>query len=103
MITNLFGMMPIGDWFGIDDDGKKKHGIDKLQLMAKLMPILEGQKVKSNYNKLKSYLVSQLKRGITPREEENLCQAIVDYVQSDAASNERIRAMDNLFNLKFIA
>lgn len=84
-----------------------KNGIDKLELMVKFMPLLitpneSEKKIKNNYNSLKSFLVSQLNRGISLSEEDNLLSGIVDYLETKEATPERMKAMEYLFNLEFI-
>jgi hypothetical protein len=83
-------------------EAERKHGIDKLDILIHFMPLLEGNKVEKNFNRLKSYIVSQIKRGITKQEEVNLMEGIVKYVQSEPGTNERMKSMIYLFNLEFL-
>lgn len=86
------------------DGETTKHGINRLDFMIKMLQILEARpsKMKSNFNKLKSFLVQQLKRGITVQEELKLSQGIADYIISDPATNERSQSMEFLFNCEFL-
>lgn len=82
-----------------------KQGVDKLRLMLHCMSVIEFKSEKQTtkaIDKLKSFLVQQLKRGITPQENIDLLEAIRQYIISDPETNERTSAMNNLFNLKFI-
>lgn len=82
-----------------------KHGIDKLELMIKFMPVVEARgsrQINKSLDKLKSFLVEKLKRGITPQENIDLLQGCLDYTRSYAATTERTKAMNYLFNLEFI-
>jgi hypothetical protein len=85
----------------LDLELKTKHGIDKLQILVKFFPIIHDGNT-SAYNKLKSFLVCALKRGIKSEEEINMCQGIINYVNSEPGTNERLSAMQYLFNLEFL-
>ena len=81
-----------------------KYGVCKLKLMVHFMAVIETKlsKVKGNFTRFKSFIVSQIKRGITPEEEKNLLEGIHNYLKSDQATNERMAAMDYIFELKFL-
>ena len=83
---------------------KTKSGLDKLELMVRFISIIETKKSKvdNESNRTKSWLVQQLKRGLTPSEEVNLMQGILNYIQSDGETNERIEAMKYLFEAEFL-
>lgn len=85
-------------------DTTTQYGLDKLAVMLHFMPVLhsDGYSIEKELNKLKSFIVSQIKRGTTPKEELNLMQGILDYVKSEPGSNERTTSMDYLFDLKFL-
>lgn len=87
-----------------DLETKTIHGIDKLDIMIHFISVIEtkNSKVKSEFNRFKSFLVEKLKRGLTPQEEINLAEGIVKYLQSEQETNERIKAMNYLFNLEFL-
>ena len=80
------------------------HRIDKLDLMIRFISVIEikPSKAEKEYNRFKSWLVEKLKRGLTPQEEIDLMQGILKYIQSDAETNERMSAMNYLFDLKFL-
>lgn len=81
-----------------------KYGIDKTKLMVRFIPVIEAtteKKIDKGLNKLKSFLVQQIKRGITPQENLALLE-IRNYIISDSGTNERMDAIEYLFNLKFI-
>lgn len=80
----------------------RKGNLDKLNVTVRILGILETKNPKSDYNKFKSYLVSQLKRGITPQEEMNLAQGIVNFIQTDGGTNERLKTMEYLIELEFL-
>lgn len=87
------------------EDKTSKHGLDKLRLMIRFIPVIECTErgnLDKELNKLKSYLVSQIKRGTTPQEEINLLQGFRNYFNSEPGSNDRTTAMDYLFDLKFL-
>lgn len=89
----------------IDTSMKTKHGIDKLNLMLFFMPVLDagsGNQLNKAMDKLKSFLVEKLKRGITAEENISLLQGCLDYTKSDAGTPERFAAMNYLFELKFL-
>lgn len=82
-----------------------KYGIDKTRLMLRFIPVIHAtteKKIDKGLNKLKSFLVQQIKRGITPQENLALLEGIRNYIISDSGTNERMDAIDYLFNLKFI-
>lgn len=88
-----------------DQQMKTKHGVDKTDLMIRFMPVLEARgsrKLRNSFNRLKSFICQQIKRGITPQEDIRLSEGILKYVQSDPGTNERFQAMDYLFELKFL-
>ncbi len=83
-----------------------KFGIDRLRLMLFFMPLLEAnssKKADRTLNRLKSFLVQQIKRGITAKENLDLLQGCYEWVKSDAQTNERLKAMDYLFDLEFLS
>lgn len=86
----------------VDMELTTKHGIDKTMLMLKFMTIVEGKKGKSDYNRFKSWLVQQLKRGLTAQEGVALVEGILKYIQSEPATNERMDAMKYLFGAEFL-
>ena len=88
----------------LDLEPKTKHGIDKLDIMIHLIPVINTKpgKAKTGYNQFKSFLVEKLKRGITTLEEIALAQAILNYIQSDAKTNERFHAIKCLSELDFL-
>lgn len=97
--------------FGIDStiidigEPKNKFGIAKLEIMVWLLQILgtEGSKCQSQYNRFKSFLVEKLRRGISGDEEMGMCKAILAYIQSEPGTNERRKAMTDLYNLNFLS
>lgn len=89
----------------IDYDLKTPFGIDKLKVMVMFMPILESKsedQASKAIAKLKSFLVQQLKRGITPQEELDLLTGCRNWCITDAGTNERMKSMNYLFELKFL-
>jgi hypothetical protein len=87
-----------------DMEDKTETGIDKLLLMVKFISVLEAEEnqVKKQFGLLKTWLSQQLKRRITNEEEIALLEGIADYLHSDPGTDERMKAMDYLFNAKFI-
>ncbi|HYH13683.1 MAG TPA: hypothetical protein VD794_00590 [Flavisolibacter sp.] len=79
-----------------------KHGFDRLDILVHLMPVLEAKDLDNNFNSFKNYLAQLLKRRLTALEEYEMCQAILDYIQSEPETNERMKAMKHLFGLEFI-
>lgn len=90
----------------IDMDSTTKHGYDKLDIVMHFMPLLNcdksANKLKSEYNRFKSYLVFLIKRGVTNDEEIKLNEGIIAYVKSDPGTDDRMKAMNYLFGLEFI-
>jgi hypothetical protein len=89
----------------VDFDLTTKYGIDRTKLMIRFIPIIEAKTEKAidrEINKMKSFLVQQIKRGITPQENIALLEGVRNYIISDSATNERMAAMKYLFNLDFI-
>lgn len=82
----------------------RKYGIEPLDMMIRFMFVIESnpRDAKQSLNKIKSYLVEKLKRGITPKENIDLLEGILNYLQSEPATNEREVAMKYLFGLKFL-
>jgi tRNA C32,U32 (ribose-2'-O)-methylase TrmJ len=83
---------------------KTDSGIDKLQLMLKFISVLDTEEnnAKIEFGKLKSWLYSQLKRKLTAEEEISLLQGILDYLQTEPGTPERMETMNYLFDAKFI-
>lgn len=81
-----------------------KHGIDKMDLMIKFIPILNPEEGKEQefLSGLKSFLSEKLKRELTPQEEIALLEGILKYLQSEPATNERRNAMKYLFETNFL-
>lgn len=77
---------------------KTHHGIDTLQVMIRLAPVLKHRNIKA-YDKFKSYLAQQLQRGLRPHEEQRLKQAIDDYILSNEGTNRRAQAIKYLMEL----
>lgn len=77
-----------------------KYGIQTLQLMDRFMRVFDGDT--ADYNRFKSWLVSQIMRGITKQEEFDLMQGLLAYIQSEEATHERLGAMRYLFGLEFL-
>lgn len=86
-------------------DLKTKQGIDKVMLILFFIPVLEAKSSKvcgKAIIRLKLFLVQQLKRGISDKEEVALLEGCKKYIMSDAATNERTESMNYLFELKFL-
>lgn len=82
---------------------ENSFGVDELDLMVQFMKVLHIDRgYEPAFNNFKSYLASQIKRGITPEEELRLCEGILSYVMAEPASNERDQAMKHLFTLSFL-
>jgi hypothetical protein len=89
---------------GIFEETAGKYKVDKLLVMMKFMAVVESNpdKAQSNLNKFNSFVVSQIKRGITPQENVNIITGFYNYIRSDAATKERTDSMDYMINLKFL-
>ena len=93
-----------------DTERKTKFGIDKLSLMIAFMPVLDidsdskdwKEKLNESIDELKSFLSTNIKRDLTETEHVNMLKGLKDYACSDSATNERMKAMEYLFNLEFI-
>lgn len=83
---------------------KTIHGISKLDIIIRFISVIEATPGTAGFrlNRFKSFLVEKFKRGITPTENANLAQGILNYIQSDPGTNERMNAMNYLFELKFL-
>lgn len=81
-----------------------KHGLNKLNLMIRFFQILNAKesKIEKELNRLKSWLVQQLKRGLKPHEELGILEGILKYIQSEPETNERMKAMNYLFEAEFL-
>lgn len=90
--------------FNYDLEPKTKNGLDKLELMVRFISVIEAEasKGKTEFTRMKSWLVQQLKRGLTPQEEIALAEGILKYLQSEPMTNERTDAMQFLFEAKFL-
>lgn len=81
---------------------ENKYGIDPVKIAINFMDVLDGHKMRQSYDRFKSYLVSQIKRGITDQEEFDLAKGILNYVKSEPGSDERLTAIKYLFELQFL-
>ncbi len=98
----MFGILPP---IYPDFPQKTKQGLDTLDVMLLFIPIIESRsfnKANKDIDKLKSWLVEKLKRGITPQENINLLQGLLEYVRSEPMTNEREKAMKYLFEAEFL-
>ena len=94
---------PTREYF--DELLRTKHGIDKTLLMLNIMRVVEsksGKQCGSAFDKLKSFICEQIKRGLSAQEDLNLRQGICNYINTDPQTNERSKAMEYLFEAKFI-
>jgi hypothetical protein len=85
---------------------KTKHGIDVLQMMAEFLLIIHEEKFENYDNHIKNFelLISkQIKRELTPQEKLDIYHGILNFINSESASNERIIAIEYLFEAKFIS
>jgi hypothetical protein len=90
----------------VDLETKTKFGIDKLDIVTGLLPVINATTKKTiNYelNLFMGFLKVKIKRDISPQENINLLHGITDYVMSEPQTNERSKAMNYLFNLDFLA
>lgn len=103
-MKNLLQFLLLSSESNVDVEEKTESGIDKLQLMVKFISVLEAEEKKVNmeFGLLKTWLSQQLKRKITSTEEVALLEGIGDYLHSEPATPERMKAMNFLFNAKFI-
>jgi len=85
-----------------DFELKTKHGIDKLQLMCKFLPIIHGENCEEDFDEFKLWINEQIKRDMTDLEELNLMYGASDFIRSDPGTNERDIAMKYLFNADFL-
>lgn len=83
---------------------ENKFEINSLDIMIRFMKITESKPSKSevNFIRFKSWLVEKIKRGITPQEDINLMQGILNYIKSEPGTNERSAAMKYMFELQFL-
>ena len=90
--------------FLLFDDFKTetKYGIQTLDVMVRFIKILNAKKCQSRLDSFKAWLCSQIKRGITEQENLKLMQGILNYIQSDLGTDERLEAMKYLFELDFL-
>ena len=84
------------------DNPKTKDGIDKLELMVRFIGVLDANNLANEYDDFKSWLNSNLNRKMTNIEEINLAKGILRYIKSDEGTNERLEAMEYLFNTDFL-
>jgi len=84
------------------DNPKTKDGIDKLELMVRFIGVLDANNLANEYDDFKSWLNSNLNRKMTNIEEINLAKGILRYIKSDEETNERLEAMEYLFNTDFL-
>lgn len=97
MINTFFN-----DFSAEDFQAANKHNIDKFDLAYHFMKIFDGHDPEQEYNELKSFLQEELKRKMTPGEELNLLQLILDFNKSEPVTIERSKALNSLFQCDFI-
>lgn len=87
-----------------DNDNLYVRGISTIQIKIRLLYVLrnDNKQSRKQFNKFKSFLVCELKRGITNVEHNNLVAAIKNYKTTASMSKERIEAVKYLVNLKFL-
>lgn len=94
----MFGA-PLHDF---DFETKTKHGISKLELMCKFLPVIHGENCEEDFDKFKLWINEQIKRDMTDLEELNMLYGASDFIRSDPGTNERNSAMKYLFNAEFL-
>lgn len=103
MSNDIFPAIDLGSDY--DTETKTKFGIEKVNLMLKVIEVVESRgndKLRKSIDRLKSFLVQQMQRGLTRNEEIGLLQALRDYSRSEPATDERAKSMERLFDLEFI-
>lgn len=84
---------------------KTKFGIDKLMVMVNLINVIEFREVseiQENLIEFENFIAEGIGREMSPVEKINLYQGIINYNKSEPETNERMDAMNYLFELKFI-
>lgn len=104
MIPEMYAVFSeggLGNLHDLSTQKKTRHGIDRFLLMLKFIEVIEG-KSKTGFIRLKSFIVQQIKRGITRQEEEDLLNGILRYIRSEPSTTEREEAMKYLFGAEFM-
>ena len=85
-------------------DSEPKAEYNRLDMLVWVIGIIEAKpsKTKSRYNRFKSFLVEKMKRGITTQEETNLSQGILNFIQTEPGTDERMKAIFYLMDGKFL-
>lgn len=83
---------------------KTKFGIDRMQLMFKFINVIDANdtEMADNFEKLKQFIRDGIGRDFQGDEYLNFIGGIANYIHSDEGTNERVAAMDYLFEMKFI-
>jgi len=100
-LGQFFASLLANDITAMVEPPPNAFGLDALEITVKFLGVIEGRE-NSRYNRFKSWIVQQIKRGLTVQEEIDLAQGIVNYIQSEPATADRKNAMDYLFALKFL-
>lgn len=90
------------EYHGISNEPVR--GIDKLEILVNYIPVLTGgsETTKKEFTTFKSWLAEKIKRKITLHEEVALVQGIIEYINTDGETNERLAAMKYLYDLEFL-
>lgn len=89
------------------NEHSNKFGIEPVLVSVKFIPLLcmerySEKKYTQALIRIKSFLVSQIKRGITATEERDMLNAVIKFYKADPGTNQRIQATNYLLKLKFL-
>jgi hypothetical protein len=91
-------------WF-MADTIENDFGIDTLDVIVNLWPLLHGDskdEMENGLNAFKRWITSKIDRSITASEESGMLHCLLDYTISEPATDARMDAMNKLFGLKFL-
>lgn len=90
----------LGQPFVDPTEMENKFGIEPMEILLRFCRIMDHPG--KYYNRFKSYIVSQIQRGITREEENKLGKLLLSYIDSDPGTKERIVATNSIIKLEFL-
>lgn len=91
--------------FTLDTELTSRNGFDKLELLIEFLPIIHAEdsdQFDTAVNAFIGYIQSEIKREISIQEHANILEGISNYIKSDEASNERMKAIKYFSEAQFL-
>jgi hypothetical protein len=79
---------------------KNKFNIDPTEILVKFLSVIDNDtNYEEQFKKFIYFLESKINRKISDHEQLDFSVAVLDYIQSEPATQERTQIMKKIFNL----